>query len=109
MTTQKTVCCAILLFGSIAFAQNFPAYKNQEDYCSHNPQAVGCRDGRPVNVMEEMQKNWEKVQKENQFKFTNASPAQATAPQPTRVTAPQSPRVQRRPNSAGPSVIQVGE
>jgi len=88
MPIQKTVCCVVLLFGSIALAQNFPVYKDQEDYCSHNPQAVGCRDGKPVNVMEEMQKNWEKIQKENQFKFTPTSPATVTAPQPTRVTAP---------------------
>jgi hypothetical protein len=117
MTIQQTVCCAVLFFGSIAFAQNFPVYKNQEDYCSHNPQAVGCRDGKPVNVTEEMQKNWEKAQKENQFKFTTQSPAQATAPQPARVTAPQparvnapqGPRVQGARSSASPGMIQVGE
>ena len=109
MTIQQTVCCAVLFFGSIAFAQNFPVYKNQEDYCSHNPQAVGCRDGKPVNVMEEMQKNWEKMQKENQLQFNAPSPARVTAPQPARVIAPQSPRVQRVRSSASPSIIQVGE
>jgi hypothetical protein len=110
MPIQKTVCCAALLFGSVALAQNFPAYKNQEDYCSHNPDAVGCRDGKPVNVMEEMQKNWEKIQKDNQFKFTPTSPATMTAPQPTRMTAPPpSVRVPPARASASPAVIQVGE
>jgi hypothetical protein len=110
MPIQKTVCCVVLLFGSIALAQNFPVYKDQEDYCSHNPQAVGCRDGKPVNVMEEMQKNWEKIQKENQLKFAPTSPATVTAPQPTRVTAPPSMRIPPAARtSASPAVIQVGE
>jgi hypothetical protein len=109
MPIQKTVCCAVLLFGSIALAQPLPVYKDQEDYCYHNPQAVGCRDGRPVNVMEEMQKNWEKMQKENQLQLTPQSPARVTAAQPARATAPQSPRVQRVRSSASPSVVQVGE
>jgi hypothetical protein len=110
MPIQKTVCCAVLLFGSVALGQNFPAYKNQEDYCSHNPDAVGCRDGKPVNVVEEMQKNWEKIQKDNQFKFTPTSPATMTAPQPTRMTAPPpSMRVPPARASASPALIQVGE
>jgi hypothetical protein len=110
MPIQKTVCCAVLFFGSIALAQPIPVYKDQEDYCYHNPQAVGCRDGRPVNVMEEMQKNWEKMQKENQLQFTPTSPTtRVTAPQPARVTAPSSPRVQRLRSSASPSIVQVGE
>jgi len=69
MPIQKTVCCVVLLFGSIALAQTSPFIKTKRITGSHNPQAVGCRDGKPVNVMEEMQKNWEKIQKENQFKF----------------------------------------
>ncbi len=109
MPIQKTVCCAVLFIASIALAQPIPVYKDQADYCSHNPQAVGCRDGVPVNVMEEMQNNWEKIQKENQFKFTTQSSARATAPQPARVTAPQSPRVQRVRSSASPGMIKLGE
>ena len=109
MPIIKTACCAALLFGSIALAQPIPVYKDQEDYCYHNPQAVGCRDGRPVNVMEEMQKNWEKMQKENQLQLTPQSPTRVTTPRSGRVTAPQSPRVQRLRSSANPSMIQVGE
>ena len=56
MPIQKTVCCAVLLFGSIALAQPIPVYKDDVDYCHQNPHAVTCRDGVPINVMEEMQK-----------------------------------------------------
>ena len=109
MPTQRTIFCSVLLFGSIALAQ-IPVYKDQADYCNHNPQAVECRDGVPINVMEEMQKNAEKMQKENQLQFTPQSPVRVTTPRPARVmTAPQSPRVQRLRSSASPAMVQVGE
>ena len=43
----------------VVSAQAIPVYHSQEEYCAANPSAVGCKDGRPVNVMEEMQKNME--------------------------------------------------
>lgn len=102
MTTCKIVSCAALFFGSIALAQPIPTYRDEYDYCEKNPHAVTCRDGKPINVMEEMQKNAAAMGLTTTIPTT---PARAT---PARVV-PRSTRVAPRSvSSASPSVIQVG-
>lgn len=99
MHINKTVCWAALLFGCIALAQPIPVYKDTEDYCRQNPHAPTCRDGKPIDVMGDINRNWKKYQ----------VPTEVTPAFPARVIAPQSQRVQRVRSSASPSVVQVGE
>jgi hypothetical protein len=100
MLINKTVCCTALLFGSIALAQPIKSWSSAEDYCRDNPQAPTCRDGKPINVMEEMQKNAAAM-----GLTTTATP---TRTYPARVM-PQSTRAPRTRSSAAPSMIQIGE
>ena len=99
MPIQKTVCSAALFVGCIALAQPIPVYKDTEDYCRQNPQAPTCRDGKPIDVMVDMNRNWKKYQ----------VPTDVTPAFPARVATPRSPRVQRVRSSASPALIQVGE
>lgn len=61
MKLVATVVLAAFVWAPIVPAQ-IPVYHSQEEYCAANPSAVGCKDGKPVNVMEEMQKNWQTMQ-----------------------------------------------
>ncbi|HUA19850.1 MAG TPA: hypothetical protein VMB25_13965 [Bryobacteraceae bacterium] len=65
-----------------------PSYHSVEDYCRANPQALPtCRDGKPLDVQGEMEKNW-KSQNEQWEKFKSNLPQQ-TAPNAVKATAPQ--------------------
>jgi hypothetical protein len=112
MSTNKVACCAALIFASTGLAQPIKSWSNNVDYCHDNPDAPTCRDGKPINVMEEMQRNAEKL-KANEFHLTTDSPAgpSPAAPQirtaPPRF-APQITRVPRGRASSQPAMVQVG-
>jgi hypothetical protein len=106
MPINKTVYCTALLFVSVALAQPIKSWSSNEDYCHDNPHAVTCRDGVPTNVMEEMQKNAEKLG------LNQATPVSPAPPQyrPARAhVTPLSVPVPRSRPSKGPTVIQIGE
>jgi hypothetical protein len=110
MPMNKTVFCAALLFGSIALAQPIPVYKDEFDYCYKNPNMPTCRDGKPIDVRADMEKNMGQYLRGNANAVKPltlpAAPQVQTAP--TRVT-PQITRVPRGRPSASPAMIQVGQ
>jgi len=123
----RTIGLAALIAAVIPAQTPIPSYKSQEDYCYHNPDAVGCRDGKVVNVMEEMQKNattmmgpWcqqnpnDKACGGTRPATTNLRPARAVRPpaaqpayDPTAGLPLPAPPSARR--TRGPSNIQLGQ
>jgi hypothetical protein len=110
MPVNKITFSAALFFGSIALAQPIPVYKDEFDYCYKNPNAPTCRDGKPIDVRADMEKNMGQYLRGNGNAVKPltlpAVPQVQTAP--TRVT-PQITRVPRGRPSASPAMVQVGQ
>lgn len=112
MTTRKTVCCAGLLFSALALAQPIPVYRDQEDYCYHNPDMPTCKKMTPLTPD---QINGY-LYKPNKTDAPAPSAPRVVKPiqtAPTRATATRSAdwpstRSQRTKESS-PSLVQVGE
>ena len=53
MNLATKVLCGVVLSAAFMLAQ-IPVYNSNEDYCRANPQAVTCKDGKPIDVQESM-------------------------------------------------------
>jgi hypothetical protein len=113
MVFHKISRSAVFLLGAIALAQPIPFYKDQEDYCYHNPQMPTCIKGKPLKI-EDI--NGYLYKPKNDQSSTTApkavQPPTPTSPStatPRRSVDWQSMRVQRGRGSASPAVIQIGE
>jgi hypothetical protein len=55
MNLLSATLAAVFLTAAVLPAQ-IPSYSSNEEYCAKNPDALTCRDGKPIDVQKEMQK-----------------------------------------------------